>query len=183
MFYLYAAPAARMGALQTLKVIHVATHNSIGAGEDRPAHQPVELATLYRAMPNMLYMRPGDSEEVAGAWEVAIGYNGGPCMVNVSRHAVPQPEGLTRRSGVAKGAYVLQEENDADVTVIAVDAELSFAVNVAKELGERYAVKARTVSFLSHKLFREQPIPYQREVLRRNEGIPTVVIESYVSLG
>jgi dihydroxyacetone synthase len=30
MFYLYAAPAVRMGALQKLQVIHVATHDSIG---------------------------------------------------------------------------------------------------------------------------------------------------------
>ena len=59
---LYAAPAVRMGA-QKLKVIHVATHDSIGAGEDGPTHQPVELAALYRALPNMQYIRPGDSEE------------------------------------------------------------------------------------------------------------------------
>ncbi|KAF9729456.1 Dihydroxyacetone synthase 1 [Paraphaeosphaeria minitans] len=67
-FYLYAAPAVRMGALQKLPVIHVATHDSIGAGEDGPTHQPVELAALFRAMPHLEYMRPGDSEEVAGAY-------------------------------------------------------------------------------------------------------------------
>lgn len=46
MFYLYAAPAVRMGALQHLHVIHVAMHDSIGAGEDGPTHQPIELAAL-----------------------------------------------------------------------------------------------------------------------------------------
>ena len=182
MFYLYAAPAVRMGALQRLKVIHVATHDSIGAGEDGPTHQPVELAVLYRAMPNMLYVRPGDSEEVAGAWKAAIEHGSGPSMISVSRHALPQLSGLTSRDGVSRGAYVLREEKEADVTLISVGAELSFATDTADKLRER-GVKARVVSFPSHTLFRAQPLAYQREVLRRNEGIPAVVIEPYVSLG
>jgi dihydroxyacetone synthase len=178
MFYLYAAPAVRMGALQKLKVIHVATHDSIGAGEDGPTHQPVELAALYRAMPNMEYLRPGDSEEVAGAWQRAVEYADGPTMISVSRHAIPQLPGLTRRAGVLKGAYVLQEDPDAAVTLISAGAELSFPVAVAKFLAD-----TRGVNFPCHKLFREQPLAYQREVLRRHEGIPAVVIEPYVSFG
>jgi dihydroxyacetone synthase len=54
-----------MGALQELQVIHVATHDSIGTGEDGPTHQPIELASLYRTMPNILYIRPCDSEETS----------------------------------------------------------------------------------------------------------------------
>lgn len=38
-----------MGALQHLHIIHAATHDSIGMGEDGPTHQPIELAALYRA--------------------------------------------------------------------------------------------------------------------------------------
>lgn len=178
MFYLYAAPAVRMGALQKIPVIHVATHDSIGAGEDGPTHQPVELAALYRAMPNMHYIRPADSEEVAGAWEAAVGYKEGPSMISVSRHALPQT-GLTKREGIKKGAYVVKEEQEAEVTLISVGAELHFAIKVAEQL----PVKARVVSFPSHALFRQQSKEYQRSVLRRNENIPSVVIEPYVSLG
>ncbi|GFF27269.1 hypothetical protein IFM61606_09921 [Aspergillus udagawae] len=61
MFYLYAAPAVHMGALQRPQLIRAATHDSIGMGEDGPTHQPIELASLYRDI------RPGDSEEIAGA--------------------------------------------------------------------------------------------------------------------
>lgn len=154
MFYLYAAPAVRMGALQKLRVIHVATHDSIGAGEDGPTHQPVELAALYRAMPNMLYIRPGDSEEAAGAWQAALSHSTGPSMISVSRHAIPQLTGLTNRSLVARGAYILQEAQDADVTLIGVAAELSFAVDVAAALTQQ-SCKARVVSFPSHALFRQ----------------------------
>ena len=182
MFYLYAAPAVRMGALQRLKVIHVATHDSIGAGEDGPTHQPVELAALYRAMPHMQYIRPGDSEEVAGAWATMLHNDDGPSMISVSRHAVPQLSGLTQRTGVQRGAYVLREERSADVTLVGVGAELSFAVAVARALAET-GITARVVSFPSHALFRTQPLAYQREVLRRNDNIPAVVIEPYVALG
>lgn len=182
MFYLYAAPAVRMGALQKLKVIHVATHDSIGAGG--PTHQPVELAALYCAMPNMQYIRPGDSEEVAGAWKTAINYMDGPSMISVSRHAVPQLSELTDRDGVSKGAYVLKEVKDATITLISVGAELSFAVNIANALAKASSsIKARIVSFPSHAIFRQQPLEYQRQVLRRNEGTPAVVIEPYVILG
>lgn len=193
MFYLYAAPAVRMGALQRLPVLHVATHDSIGAGEDGPTHQPVELAALFRSMPNLLYIRPGDSEEVAGAYGVALGYRDGPSIISVSRHKIPQlhgggrGKGLTSRDGVAKGAYVLQEPDGGrpDVTLIGVGAELSFALELAKELEEVRNIHARVVSFPCWRLFEMQPISYRRDVLGRHgpDGIPAVVIEPYAPNG
>lgn len=189
MFYLYAAPAVRMGALQRLHVIHAATHDSIGAGEDGPTHQPIELAALYRAMPNLLYLRPGDAEETVGAWVVAVEEKGGPSIVSASRHKVPQLTGLTKRGGVAKGAYVLQEVEDAEVTIIGVGAELSFAVNVAKSLEVEKGVRARVVSFPCWRLFDKQSVDYRRHVLRRHGGggsgggVPAVVIEPYAPTG
>ncbi|OIW31514.1 transketolase [Coniochaeta ligniaria NRRL 30616] len=181
MFYLYAAPAVRMGALQRLQCIHHATHDSIGMGEDGPTHQPIEIAALYRAMPNLLYIRPGDSEETAGAWTAAVQEREGPTIVSTSRHAVLQLK-TTRREGVLRGAYVLQEAEDAQVTLIGVGAELSFALDVARELGGR-GVRARVVSFPCWRLFERQERGYKREVLRRHEGIPAVVIEPYAPNG
>lgn len=178
MFYLYAAPAVRMGALQRLQVLHAATHDSIGMGEDGPTHQPVELAALYRAMPNLLYIRPGDSEETAGAWITAIEAVGMPSIVSTSRHALPQLK-TTRREGVAKGAYVLEEDEQAQVTIIGVGAELSIARDVAAELRSRRGFRARLVSFPCQRLFDRQTLDYRRDTLRRHLGIPAVVIEPY----
>lgn len=186
MFYLYAAPAVRMGALQKLPVIHVATHDSIGAGEDGPTHQPIELAVLFRSMPHLLYIRPGDSEEVAGAYQAAIAHKKGPSIVSVSRHKIPQLQDLTKREGVAKGAYVLQEaEAQAQVTIIGVGAELSFAVDVAKELKNKQGIQARVVSFPCWRLFEQQPVEYRRKVLARHGdgSVPAVVIEPYAPNG
>lgn len=179
MFYLYAAPAVRMGALQHLQVIHVATHDSIGMGEDGPTHQPIELAVLYRAMPNLLYIRPGDSEETAGAWIAAIEAERTPSIISTSRHALPQLE-QTRRDGVLRGAYILEEAENAAVTLIGVGAELSFALDVASQLGEQ-GIVARVVSFPCQRLFERQPLGYKRTVLRR--GTPAVVIEPYAPNG
>ncbi|OJJ29737.1 hypothetical protein ASPWEDRAFT_55323 [Aspergillus wentii DTO 134E9] len=181
MFYLYAAPAVRMGALQHLQVIHCATHDSIGMGEDGPTHQPIELAALYRAMPNLLYIRPGDSEETAGAWITAIEAKKTPTIISTSRHALPQLK-QTRRDGVAKGAYVLEEADNAIITLIGVGAELSFALDVAEQLKSK-GIVARVISFPSQRLFEQQSVEYRRETLRRHKGIPAVVIEPYAPNG
>lgn len=207
MFYLYAAPAVRMGesetfvfapcrggrfimltlrpfylgALQRLQVIHAATHDSIGMGEDGPTHQPIELAALYRAMPNLLFFRPGDNEETAGAWIAAVEAKETPSIISTSRHAVPQVKG-TSREGVSRGAYVLQENKDAVLTLIGVGAELSHAVNVQSRLKEAHGIEARVVSFPCQRLFINQPLAYQRDILRRDK-MPAFVIEPYTSNG
>jgi dihydroxyacetone synthase len=184
MFYLYAAPAVRMGALQHLQVIHAATHDSIGMGEDGPTHQPIELAALYRAMPNILYMRPGDSEETAGAWMVAIKAKNTPSIISTSRHALPQQVGLTNRNLVAKGAYVLSESaGPTNLTVIGAGAELNLAVSLAKSLREQHDLKVRVISFPCQRLFEQQPLEYKRKILQRHSGIPTIVVEAYAANG
>lgn len=182
MFYLYAAPAVRMGALQHLQVIHAATHDSIGMGEDGPTHQPIELAALYRAMPNLLYIRPGDSEETAGAWLIAINARKTPSIISTSRHAVRQFAPKTNRHSVSMGAYVLEEEVDAQLTIIGVGAELSLAVDVASNLRSK-GLRVRLVSFPCYRLFERQSIEYKRRTLLRGLGVPAVVIEPYAANG
>lgn len=183
MFYLYAAPAVRMGALQQLQVIHVATHDSIGMGEDGPTHQPIELAALYRAMPNLLYIRPGDSEEVAGAWTLAIQSKQAPSIISTSRHALPQLTPLTKREGVLKGGYVLEEDDHADLTLIGVGAELNLAVALARKLKESANVRTRIVSMPCQRLFDSQQRDYRQSVLRRQAGRPIVAVEAYAANG
>lgn len=164
-----------------LQVIHHATHDSIGMGEDGPTHQPIELAALYRAMPNLLYIRPGDSEENAGAWTAALSAREQPTIVSTSRHALPQLAS-TSRAGVLRGAYVLQENAAAVLTLIGVGAELAHAVGVVQKLKETHRVEARVVSFPCQRLFDAQPLEYKRATLRRHE-MPAVVLEPYAPNG
>ncbi|EPE08463.1 dihydroxyacetone synthase [Ophiostoma piceae UAMH 11346] len=183
MFYLYAAPAVRMGALQHLQAIHVATHDSIGTGEDGPTHQPIALPSLYRAMPNLLYMRPCDSEETAGAYIAALEATNTPTVLSLSRQALTQYPQYSSRDGVQKGAYVFIEEESADVTLIGIGAEMCFAVDARNVLRETFGLRARVVSFPCQRLFDAQPIEYKREVLQYRSSAPRVVIEAYAVNG
>ncbi len=64
----------RMAALSHAGVLFVMTHDSIGLGEDGPTHQPIEHLASFRAMPNILMLRPGDGKETAGAYKVATAH-------------------------------------------------------------------------------------------------------------
>ena len=182
MFTLYAAAAIRMSALQALQVIHIATHDSITIGEDGPTHQPIEVAALYRAMPNMLYIRPCDTEELAGAWLAALQARKTPSVISISSKPVLQYPASTSRTGVLKGAYTLFEDENAAVSLLGTGSELGFAVQTQILLRQR-GIKARVVSFPCQRLFEQQPREYKRDVLRRVRGIPAVVIEAYSSNG
>ncbi len=118
MFWLYAAPAVRMSALQPLRWIGHATHDAIGIGEDGPTHQPIALAAFYRALPWINLIRPADAEEVVGAWLMALSDNL-PNLFVLSRQGVPLLEG-SDRAAVAKGANIVHGGNETpDITLVA----------------------------------------------------------------
>lgn len=174
-----------MGALQRLQAIHIATHDSIGTGEDGPTHQPIELAALYRAMPNLLYIRPCDSEEVAGAFLAALPARDTPSILSLSRQNLEQYPQHSSREGVLRGAYTFIEDPDgaAQVTLIGVGAEMVFAVRAREVLRETHGVRARVVSFPCQRLFERQPRAYKAEVLGYRRGVPRVVVEAYAANG
>ncbi|MGP1666548.1 MAG: transketolase, partial [Rhodanobacter sp.] len=68
----YMRPAIRLAALMGVHVVHVFTHDSIALGEDGPTHQPIEQLASLRAIPNLTVIRPGDANETAVAWRIAI---------------------------------------------------------------------------------------------------------------
>ncbi|KAH2546313.1 hypothetical protein KXW97_000949 [Aspergillus fumigatus] len=183
MFYIYAAPGIRMAALQGLQQIHIATHDSIGTGEDGPTHQPIALAALYRAMPNLLYIRPCDSEETAGAFIAAMQATSTPTIISLSRQNLEQYPKFSSREGVQRGAYVFIEDEQAQVTLIGVGAEMVFAVRTRQVLRDRFNIRSRIVSFPCQRLFAQQSQEYRREVLKYRSGIPRVVIEAYAVTG
>jgi len=57
-------------AIHCFYMFAVMTHDSIGLGEDGPTHQPIEHLASFRAMPDMLMVRPAGGNEVAGAYKV-----------------------------------------------------------------------------------------------------------------
>ncbi|GLB02137.1 hypothetical protein AtubIFM57258_003478 [Aspergillus tubingensis] len=184
-FHLYAAAAIRMAALQGLQQIHIATHDSIGVGENGPTHQPIAVAALWRAMPNLLYIRPCDAEEVAGAYNAAIRATETPTVISLSRQGLTQYPQYSSREGVIRGAYVFAEveDDDFDVTIIGVGSEMVYAMQTRELLLKEYGLRARIVSFPCTRLFEQQSREYKHSVLKPRAGKPTVVIEAYPSNG
>jgi transketolase len=113
-------------------------------------------------------LRPGDANEVVEAWKLAISHVHGPTALVLSRQAMPTFDRtkFAPASGVAKGAYVL---NDAaggkpDVILLGTGTELSLCVAAQEKLAAE-GVKARVVSIPSFELFERQDAVYKGSVL------------------
>ncbi|CAG9467876.1 unnamed protein product [Pedinophyceae sp. YPF-701] len=154
----------RMSALSEAGVIYVMTHDSIGLGEDGPTHQPVEHLASFRAMPDMLMMRPGDGNETAGAYAAAVLNRKRPTTMALSRQGMPNLPG-TSIEGTLKGGYVVHGNHDApDGIILATGSELSMGVDAAKAL-EAEGKKVNVVSMVCWELFEEQTQEYKDSVL------------------
>lgn len=167
----YARPAIRLAALMKVHVIFVFTHDSIGVGEDGPTHEPIEHLTSLRAIPNMTVIRPGDANEAAEMWRVAMTHTGGPLMLALTRQKLPTFDRaqMAPASGLARGAYVLTETSGraADIILIATGSELQLAVGAKPEL-EKQGKAVRVVSMPSFELFEKQDQAYRDSVLPPN---------------
>ena len=168
MFADYMRPSIRLAALMELGVIYVYTHDSIGVGEDGPTHQPVEHLAALRAIPRLVVIRPGDANETAVAWKIAVESRTRPVALALSRQNVPtlDRKEFASADGVRKGAYVLADApgGKPDMILIATGSELSLAVAARAKLAEKN-IRIRIVSMPSWELFDEQPKDYREAVL------------------
>lgn len=174
----YMRPAARLAAIMGTKVVFAWSHDSVGVGEDGPTHQPVEHVAALRAIPGLDVMRPADANETVHAVRLAV-EGDGPMALIMSRQNVPVLEG-TSFEGVASGAYVLREEADADVTLVATGSEVSLIVDAAERLASD-GVVARVVSMPSWERFEAAGRAYQAEVLPPE--VPVLAVEAQTTFG
>jgi len=160
----YMRSAMRMAALSEIGTLFVMTHDSIGLGEDGPTHQPIEHLSSFRAMPNMLMMRPGDGNETAGAYAVAVANRKRPTTMALSRQAMPNLP-TTSIAGTKKGAYtVLESKGTPEVILIGTGTELQYAYEAGEKL-QAEGVNARVVSMPCWELFEDQDAKYHEEIL------------------
>ena len=181
----YMRPPIRLAALSHLGSIYVYTHDSIGVGEDGPTHQPVEQAAALRAIPNLLFIRPADANEVREAWKVAIANRHRPTALAFTRQAVPTLDRsvYAAAEGLKQGAYVLADlgEGRPEIILMATGSEVSLIVKA----GERLAAEGtavRLVSFPSWELFEDQDEAYRNEVLPPDIK-PRLAVEAGISQG
>ena len=180
----YLRGALRLAALANIGSIFVFTHDSIGLGEDGPTHQPVEHYAALRAIPNVRFFRPGDPNEAAAAWGVAIERRHAPTVLAFTRQKLPVLAGSITgaAAGVRRGAYVLREATGtAKMILISTGSELHLAVAAAEQL-EAAGTPTRVVSMPCPELFSEQDAAYRESVLPAALRA-RVAIEAGVSLG
>ena len=169
----YMKPAIRMAALMRLPVKFIWSHDAFRVGEDGPTHQPVEQEAQIRLLEkmknhagknSMLVLRPADVEETTIAWKLAMENIDSPTGLICSRQNITNlPEG-TDYSQVAKGAYIVKEDENYDVILLASGSEVSTLIAGA-ELLAKDGIKTRIVSVPSEGLFRTQSKEYQESIL------------------
>jgi transketolase len=178
-FVSYASGAVRLSALSKLRVLTIATHDSIGLGEDGPTHQPIETIAHFRATPNLMVWRPADGNEVSAAYYIAISSVQTPSILCLSRQNLPQLEGSSVENAI-KGGYTLLDVEGADVTLASSGSEVSICVDAVAEL-KKAGIKTRVVSLPCWETFMEQPIDYRLSVLP--DGHPILYVEPFSTLG
>ncbi|KAI0282562.1 transketolase [Russula aff. rugulosa BPL654] len=178
-FVSYAAGAVRLAALSKQQVIWVATHDSIGLGEDGPTHQPIETAIHFRSVPNLAFWRPADGNETSAAYLVALRSPETPSILSLSRQNLPNLEKSSIELA-SKGGYVVHEEENEHLTIVATGSEVSIALEAASKLRAQ-GIKVRIVSLPCWLVFDQQPHEYRLRVLR--SGAPILSLEALSTAG
>lgn len=160
----YMKPAIRLAAIQNLHQIYVFTHDSFYVGEDGPTHEPIEQIAMLRAIPNMTVIRPAEAHEVAQAWAVALRREGPVALLLTRQELAPYDAETAAKVDVSRGAFVVSDDEDFDIVLIATGSEVNLALEAAKLLRE-HEVRTRVVSMPSQELFLEQDWEYQESVI------------------
>ncbi|PAD19197.1 transketolase [Shouchella clausii] len=166
----YLRPAIRLSALMGVPVTYVLTHDSVAVGEDGPTHEPVEHLAALRAMPGLSVVRPGDGNETAAAWKIALESSDRPTVLVLSRQNVDTLKGTDKKAyeGVKKGAYIVSEPQDKpEVVLLATGSEVPLAVKAQAALADE-GIDASVVSMPSWDRFEEQPQEYKDAVIPRD---------------
>lgn len=173
-FMSYAAGAVRLAALSQVRAIFVATHDSIGLGEDGPTHQPIETLAHFRALPNCHVWRPADGNETSAAYYSALTTNKTPSILALTRQNLPQLEGTSIEKAL-KGGYVLVDAENAQVALVSTGSELSICVDAAKHLKEHENISARVISLPCFEVF--DMLPKEEQMAVFPDGIPVMSVE------
>lgn len=174
----YMKPAMRMAALMQLPVKFIWTHDAFRVGEDGPTHQPIEQEAQVRLLEkvknhkgqnSMLVLRPADVTEATVAWKMAMENTATPTALIFSRQNINDLPAVSNRYEealqVEKGAYIVNEDANPDVTLVASGSEVSTLVDGAALL-RKEGIKVRIVSAPSEGLFRSQNKEYQESIIK-----------------
>jgi len=172
----YARNAVRLSALMGLPNIFVYTHDSIALGEDGPTHQPVEHLVTLRSTPNLNSWRPADLVETAVAWKNAVTSENTPtCLIFSRQNTSPILRNDSQIKAIENGGYLLNDHDNANITLIASGSELQLAIDAASSLEKEHGIISNIVSMPCLDKFLQQNKEYQSSVIKKD--LPALVIE------
>ncbi len=179
----YMRHSVRLAAMMRQPVIYVFTHDSIGLGEDGPTHQPIEHVMSLRLIPNLTVIRPAEATETAVAWKMALENKTGPTALILTRQGMPtfDREVLAPAAGAEKGAYILSDNENAQLILIGTGSETQIALDAQTLLAQK-GIASRVVSMPSWELFDAQDEVYKASVFPADMTM-RVAIEAGTSMG
>ena len=180
----YERPSVRLRALQNLPCISEYTHDSIYVGEDGPTHQPIEHLMSYRAIPNLLVLRPADANEAVEASRIAFEQKNRPSLVLLTRQGIPvfDRNKYPDCKNFEKGGYIMSDSDNPDVMILSTGSEVWVSLD-AKELLVNEGYNVKVVNLGCWELFDEQSQEYKQNVLECNSNTLLVSVESGITDG
>ncbi|MBQ6546813.1 MAG: transketolase [Bacilli bacterium] len=154
----YMIPSIRMASLMNLNTTYIFTHDSVLIGEDGPTHQPIEQIDQLRLIPNLTVFRPCDANEMTEAFNYSFNSDK-PCAIIVSKEVIP----ISKEHG-----YIIEEEQDFDICLIASGTEVELAIQVSKAL-EKHMIKSRVISIPSLELFDKETNEEKEKILPKDK--------------
>ena len=171
----YARNALRLSALMGLPNIFVYTHDSIALGEDGPTHQPVEHLVTLRSTPNLNNWRPADLVETAVAWKDAVSSKNSPtCLIFSRQNTSSITRSKDQIDAIQNGGYLIKDNPDAQMTLIASGSELQMMLDASETL-EECGVIANVVSMPCLDIFLNTSQEYQSTIIK--DDLPILVAE------
>jgi transketolase len=145
----------------------------------------VEQIAALRAIPNLTVIRPGDANETAVAWRVALETHDRPVVLVLSRQNLPTLDRsrYAPADGLRRGAYVLLDPpgGTPELILIASGSEVGLIVAAAQRLqGEGIAV--RCISMPSWELFDALP-QAERDIVLPPSVSARLAVEAGVAQG
>ncbi|PVX49951.1 transketolase [Balneicella halophila] len=176
----YMKPAVRLSALMELPVKYIWTHDAFRVGEDGPTHQPIEHEAQIRLLeklknhsgePSVMVVRPCDADETTVAWKMAMENKKTPTCLILSRQnipSIPVDDRYNQALGAQKGAYIIDEDENAEMVLLASGSEVSTLWDAKQILNEK-GVNVSLVSVPSEGIFRNQDKEYQERILPKDK--------------
>jgi transketolase len=172
----YARNAVRLSALMKLPNIFVYTHDSIALGEDGPTHQPVEHLVTLRSTPNLESWRPADLVETAVAWKNAVKSKDSPtCLIFSRQNTSAITRNQNQIDNIDKGGYLIKENDNASISLVASGSELQLILDAAKALEKDFGIASNVVSMPCLDRFLDNEDNYHSSILKPN--LPILVVE------